>query len=92
MKTQAYPIIGSEVDKMLKDYNNVKGQQITWDNYTSTMNIAGAGVYNRFQKKIAGDYNTPSYYAGPTEFHATSIHFRTGSEHTMDGYRYDLEM
>lgn len=80
------------MDKILKDYNNVRGQEVTWDGFTSMMSIKNAGVYNRFQKRISGEYNTPSYYAGPMEFNALQFHFHTGSEHTVDGYRYDLEM
>jgi len=35
MRLQSYPIIGSEVDKMMKDYNNVKGMSIGWNGHTS---------------------------------------------------------
>ena len=44
--------------------------EMVWDGFTSKMNVNNAGVYNRFQKRITGKYNIPSYYAGPTEFEA----------------------
>lgn len=50
MEKKLYPIVSSEVDKIIKDYNNVKGMEIHWNGHTSQMNIHESGVKNRFQK------------------------------------------
>lgn len=77
---------------ILKNYNNVRNVQVAWDGFTSKTKIKDAGVDNGYQKQIDPQYATGSYYAGPTKFKALQFHFHAGSEHTLDGYRYDLEL
>ena len=45
------------------------------------------GLVNKFTIQ-----NPTKDYDGPTEFNAVLYHFHAGSEHTVEGQRYDLEM
>lgn len=47
---------------------------------------------NGYQKQVNGDIEPNKFYSGPTDFNAVQFHFHAGSEHTVDGYRFDLEM
>ena len=54
------------------------------------MNLGG-GLWNCMEKLYSKEYDK-SYYTGPSEFKLVGWHFHHGSEHTIKGHRYDLEM
>ena len=52
LEKKSYPIVSSEVDSILKDYNNVKDVKVGWTGDTSKIDITNQGIYNRFIKDI----------------------------------------
>ena len=64
--------------------------QVNWNGHTSQVDLTPNT--NGFRKQVDGGYQQQIYYSGPTDFNSIQFHFHSGSEHTVDGYRFDLEM
>lgn len=76
-----------EDDEISKQYANQFGVNVNFNGHTSQTDLSGSGPANYFTSKLA-----ETEFGGDTTFNAAQFHFHAGSEHTIDGERYDLEM
>ena len=73
----------------MKVYTNQKNVQNTNNGHTTQVGVkpTETGNVNMFSSSVSQDV-----YGGPEVFDAQQFHFHSGSEHTIDGKRFDLEM
>ena len=75
-------------DNFNKLYTDQTNAVVHWDGHTSKTTIVNPGEdLQMFSSGFAA-----KYLQGPERFSGVQFHFHTGSEHTVDGKRHDLEM
>ena len=84
-----YIEIDADEDELAKVYSNQKGVVNTNNGHTVQVGIKPeeATNVNMFSSMVS-----PDVYGGPEVFDGQQFHFHSGSEHTVDGKRFDLEM
>ena len=70
-----------------KAYSNQVDANPKWNGHTNQVNLDAADGSNIFTSQIA-----QSIFGADNEFSGVQFHFHSGSEHTIDGKRFDLEM
>ena len=71
--------------KMYSDQTNVP---VHWDGHTSKTTLTNPGEdIQTFSSMFSANY-----LMAPQKYNGVQFHFHTGSEHTVDGKRHDLEM
>jgi len=78
-------------DNLVKWYDNKKEIEVKWNDHTSQITFdtedTDAEDQNTFGSQFSVDMNK-----APANWDGVQFHFHTGSEHTVDGERFDLEM
>ena len=74
-------------DMYTKSYSNQMGSIFTMTGYTTQVDLDTADGPNQFSSKLA-----EKLFGGVEDYTGMQFHFHAGSEHTIDGQRYDLEM
>ena len=77
----------SDADFFGRIYTNIIDQSVTFDGSTSVVQYLTPGLPSHFKS----DFNLDDRLTSPV-WKATKFHFRSGSEHTIDRKRYNLEM
>jgi carbonic anhydrase len=81
-----YTIYKGEEDSITKDYSNQFNTQNNNNGHTTQVNLDPAST-NYYTSNLASKvFNTGNKWEG------IQFHLHAGSEHTIDGERYDLEM
>jgi carbonic anhydrase len=70
-----------------KAYSNQVDANSKFNGHTSQVNLDAANGSSMFTSKIA-----EQIFGADNEFSASQFHFHSGSEHTIDNKRFDLEM
>lgn len=86
----SYEIYEADKDTFTKDYSNQFDANPAWNGHTYQTGlklVADGGAANTFSSQIAGDI-----FGADTTFDGQQFHFHSGSEHTVNGKRHDLEM
>ena len=84
-----YKVYQGEKDTFTKDYTNQVGANPKWNGHTfqANLKLEDAAAPNTFTSQLASEI-----FGADTEFDGQQFHFHSGSEHTIDGVRHDLEM
>ena len=89
LRRRGWPVVDAADDNFNKFYTNQKGDiPVVWNGHTSQTAVNKEGQdLQKFTSQISKDK-----FGGGTRFNGVQFHFHHGSEHTIDGERYDLEM
>jgi carbonic anhydrase len=82
----AYETYAASEDQFTKTYTNQENVAVAWVGDTNKVTL-DADTTNFFTSEVAS-----SVYGANTQYNAAQFHFHSGSEHTIDGQRFDFEM
>jgi carbonic anhydrase len=94
------PVVDAKVDNFTKHYENIVPDprkttptKVGWEDASSTVYVR----YDHPPDPRSKQWYFKSSYAsdylwGPSTFYGIQFHLHSGSEHTIDGQRFDLEM
>jgi carbonic anhydrase len=84
-----YKVYDAEKDAFTKAYSNAIDVNPKFNGHTNQVNldVSATAPSNMFTSQVAAEI-----FGADTEFDGQQFHFHSGSEHTVDGKRYDLEM
>lgn len=82
-----YKVYNSKKDAFTKTYSNQVDANPKFNGHTNQIDLDAADGTNMFTSQIASNI-----FGADNEFSGVQFHFHAGSEHTIDGKRFDLEM
>lgn len=93
------PVVDAKVDNFTKHYENIVADprkttpsKVGWEDASSTLYVRyDGGPFRTKQWYFSSSYSS-DYLWGPKTFYGVQFHVHSGSEHTINGQRFDLEM
>merc|ERR1712166_791228 len=82
----AYPVNAATEDMFTKMYSNQADVEVKWVGDTTKITL-NADSTNMFTSEVAS-----TVFGAGKQYNGLQFHFHSGSEHTIDGQRFDFEM